>query len=80
MDRGLRVGADGKGLIGHAEVVLLRRLADRPGLTQLLAGVFPSGGPGWRDRAVVFVHLALSITLGVAVYWRHSNSPCITPG
>ncbi|MGR8007501.1 IS1380 family transposase [Streptomyces hypolithicus] len=63
-DRGLVVGADGKGLVGHAGVVLLRRLADRSGLTEALAGVFPGGGPGWRDRAVVFVQLAISIALG----------------
>lgn len=63
-DRGLVVGADGKGLVGHAGVVLLRRLADRSGLTEALAGVFPAGGPGWRDRAVVFVQLAISIALG----------------
>ncbi|MFG3002286.1 IS1380 family transposase [Streptomyces sp. NPDC048340] len=56
--------ADGKGLVGHAGVVLLRRLADRVGLTEALAGVFPAGGPGWRDRAVVFVQLAISIALG----------------
>ncbi|MER7960359.1 IS1380 family transposase, partial [Streptomyces sp. NPDC096030] len=62
--RGLVVRADGKGLVGHAGVVLLRRLADRSGLTEALAGVFPEGGPGWRDRAVVFVQLAISITLG----------------
>lgn len=31
-DRGLSVTADGKGLVGHAGVVLLRRLADRVGL------------------------------------------------
>ncbi|MER7316600.1 hypothetical protein [Streptomyces halstedii] len=63
-DRGLSVRADGKGLVGHAGVVLLRRLADRSGLTQALAGVFPQGGVGWRDRAVVLVHLAISIALG----------------
>lgn len=63
-DRSLVVGAAGKGLVGHAGVVLLRRLADRSGLTEALAGVFPAGGPGWRDRAVVFVQLAISIALG----------------
>ena len=62
-DRGLSVRADGKGLVGHAGV-LLRRLADRSGLTQALAGVFPQGGVGWRDRVVVLVHLAISIALG----------------
>lgn len=63
-DHGLRVGADGKGMIGHSGAVLLRRLADRSGLVTALTRVFPSGGTGWRDRAVVFVHLAISIVLG----------------
>lgn len=62
--RGLSVRADGKGLVGHAGAVLLRRLADRTGLITALTSVFPSGGAGWRDRAVVFVQLAISIALG----------------
>lgn len=33
-DRGLSVTADGKGLVGHAGAVLLRKLADRTGLTR----------------------------------------------
>lgn len=57
--------ATGKGLIGHAGAVLLRRLADRAGLTAALAGVLPKGaGPGWRDRAAVVVQLAVAIVLG----------------
>ncbi|MET9774619.1 IS1380 family transposase [Streptomyces sp. NPDC006367] len=63
-DHGLRVGADGKGMVGHSGAVLLRRLADRSGLVTALTRVFPAGGSGWRDRAVVFVHLAISIALG----------------
>jgi hypothetical protein len=63
-DHGLRVGADGKGMVGHSGAVLLRRLADRSGLVTALTRVFPAGGSGWRDRAVVFVHLAISIVLG----------------
>ncbi|MFE4799132.1 hypothetical protein ACFRFL_29710 [Streptomyces sp. NPDC056708] len=62
--RGLSVGAEGKGLVGHAGAALLRRLADRAGLVAALTRVFPSGGSGWRDRAVVFVQLAISIALG----------------
>ncbi|SCE54693.1 hypothetical protein GA0115245_14826, partial [Streptomyces sp. di188] len=31
--------ADGKGLVGQAGAVLLRKLADRTGLTAALAGV-----------------------------------------
>ncbi|MEN3583488.1 hypothetical protein AAH978_04940 [Streptomyces sp. ZYX-F-203] len=79
-DRGLVVRADGKGLVGHAGVVLLRRFADRAGLTEALAGVFPADGPGWRDRAVVFVQLAISITLGARsvleaeqLAWHHER-------
>ncbi|MCZ7416997.1 MULTISPECIES: IS1380 family transposase [unclassified Streptomyces] len=64
-DRRLSVVADGKGLIGHAGAVLLRRLADGTGLTAALAGVLPAGtGTGWRDRAAVVVQLAVAIALG----------------
>jgi len=61
----LSVVADGKGLIGHAGAVLLRKLADRTGLTAALSTVLPAGtGTGWRDRAVVVVQLAVAIVLG----------------
>lgn len=64
-DRRLIVQADGKGLVGHAGAVLLRKLADRTGLTGALAAVLPRGvGAGWRDRAQVLVHLAVAIALG----------------
>ncbi|MFC8014798.1 hypothetical protein ACFUR9_31730, partial [Streptomyces cinereoruber] len=64
-DRRLFVVADGKGLVGHAGAVLLRRLADRTGLTVALAVVLPAGrGTGWRDRAAVVVQLAVAIVLG----------------
>ncbi|MFJ7209971.1 transposase [Streptomyces sp. NPDC098789] len=66
-DRRLSVVADGRGLVGCAGAVLLRRLADRAGLTAALAGVLPAGaGNGWRDCAVVVVQLAVAITLGAA--------------
>jgi hypothetical protein len=59
------VVADGKGLIGHVGAVLLRRCADRTGLTSALAEVLPSGtGHGWRQRAGVVVQLAVAIVLG----------------
>ncbi|MEU8986870.1 hypothetical protein AB0C98_10450 [Streptomyces sp. NPDC048558] len=52
--------ADGKRLVGHAGAVLLRRCADRPGLTDALAKVLPSSTvAGWRARAAVLVHLAV---------------------
>ncbi|THA56015.1 IS1380 family transposase [Streptomyces sp. A0958] len=56
--------ADGKGLVGHAGAVLLRKCADRVGVTEALARVLPQGGPGWRDRAALLVQLAVAITLG----------------
>jgi Transposase DDE domain group 1 len=66
-DRRLSVVADGKRLIGHAGAVLLRRCADRTGLTDALAGVLPSNTvAGWRDRAGVLVHLVIAIVLGAA--------------
>lgn len=66
-DRRLSVVADGKRLIGHVGAVLLRRCADRTGLTDVLAGVLPSStATGWRDRAGVLVHLAIAIALGAA--------------
>jgi hypothetical protein len=59
------VAADGKGLVGHAGAVLLRRLADRVGLTRGLAGVLPSStSTGWRERAGVLVQLAVAMVLG----------------
>ncbi|MGW0885856.1 IS1380 family transposase [Streptomyces sp. NPDC002671] len=64
-DRGLSVTADGKGLVGHAGTVLLRKLADRIGLTRGLAGVLPtSTAAGWRERAAALVQLAVAIVLG----------------
>ena len=64
-DEKLSVATRGKGLIGHAGAVLLRRCADRTGLTAALGVVFPTGnGPGWWDRGVVLVDLAVSIVLG----------------
>ncbi|MFG2563528.1 transposase [Streptomyces sp. NPDC048496] len=66
-DRRLSVVADGKRLVGHAGAVLLRRCADRTGLTDALARVLPSStAAGWRERAGVLVHLAAAITLGAA--------------
>ncbi|MER5918159.1 transposase [Streptomyces sp. NPDC001982] len=64
-DRRLSVVADGKRLIGHAGAVLLRRCADRTGLTDALTKVLPSSTvAGWRDRAAVLVQLAVAIVLG----------------
>ena len=37
-DRALKITADGRGLIGHAGAVLLRKVADQAGLTAGLSG------------------------------------------
>ena len=64
-DHNLSVTANGKGLVGHAGAVLLRKCADRVGLTTALSSVLPAGqGPGWWDRGLVLVNLAVAIVLG----------------
>ncbi|QUQ72416.1 transposase [Kutzneria sp. CA-103260] len=64
-DSRLVVRADEKNLVGHAGVVLLRRVADRVGLTRALTAALPQGsGPGWRDRGMALVQLACAIVLG----------------
>lgn len=64
-DERLLVSTDGRGLVGHAGAVLLRKCADRVGLTAALARVLPHGvGAGWRDRGTVMVGLAMAIALG----------------
>lgn len=64
-DRTLSVTCDGKGLVGHSGAVLLRKLADRVGLTDSLATVLSSStANGWRQRAAVLVQLAVMIALG----------------
>lgn len=78
-DRRLNVAADGKGLVGHVGVVLLRRLADRVGLTGELAAALPvSAARGWLDRSTVLVQLAVAISLGATnlsdaerLSWHH---------
>ncbi|WP_063857224.1 MULTISPECIES: IS1380 family transposase [unclassified Kitasatospora] len=64
-DHRLAVRADGKNLIGHVGVVLLRKVADRVGLTTALSAALPRGvGPGWRDRGQALVQLVCAIALG----------------
>jgi hypothetical protein len=64
-DQRLVVASGGKGLVGHVGAVLLRRCADRTGLTGGLNKVLPRGkGPGWWDRGTVLVCLAVAIVLG----------------
>jgi hypothetical protein len=64
-DQRLQVASGAKGLVGHAGAILLRRCADRTGLTGALNKAVPRGkGPGWWDRGTVLVCLATSIVLG----------------
>nr|WP_184080636.1 IS1380 family transposase [Nocardiopsis mwathae] len=61
----MSVTTDGKHLVGHAGAVLLRKLADRTGLTRALTDVLPSStANGWKERATALVHLAIAIALG----------------
>ncbi len=64
-DHGLEVTADGEGLVGHAGAVILRKLADRAGLTAALREALEREGrfPG-RDRGVAMVSAAVMIALG----------------
>ncbi|WP_262391560.1 hypothetical protein [Nocardiopsis sp. CNR-923] len=76
-DRRLYVTSDGKNLIGHAGAVLLRKLADRTGLTRALSGTLPSSTANtWRDRATVLVHLAVAIASARAACWKPNNWVC----
>jgi hypothetical protein len=59
------VTATDKNLVGHAGAVLLRKCADKAGLTSGLNAVIPRGeGPGWWDRGTVLTSLAVAIGLG----------------
>jgi len=62
-DRGLKLEASGRGLVGHAGAVLLHRAADRLGLVGQLRGALATNP--WRlDRANVLVSLVVGIALG----------------
>ena len=64
-DHGLRVTADGDGLVGHAGAVLLRKLADQAGLTAALGAALAREGPvPLVDRGVALVSMAVAIALG----------------
>ncbi|MBS2966634.1 IS1380 family transposase [Actinocrinis puniceicyclus] len=62
-DRGLKVDASGKGLVGHAGAVLLHRTADRVGLPAGLRGAL-TASPWMLDRANALVSLIVGIALG----------------
>jgi hypothetical protein len=69
-DHGLRVTAEADGLVGHAGAVLLRKLADRTGLTAALGPALARRGKLRRgklplvDRGVALVSMAVAIVLG----------------
>jgi len=64
-DHGLKVTADGNGLVGHAGAVLLRLVADRTGLTGELGPALarPRKSPQ-VDRGVALASMAAAIALG----------------
>jgi hypothetical protein len=80
-DKGLRVEADGRGQVGQAGIVLLRKVSDKTGLTGALRSCFPvSSAPNWVDRAASLVYLACAIALGAtglsaAERMRHHHEP-----
>jgi hypothetical protein len=64
-DHGLKVTADGNGLVGHAGAVLLRLAADRTGLTGGLGPALARPGKSPQvDRGVALVSMAAAIALG----------------
>jgi hypothetical protein len=64
-DHGLKVTDDGAGLVGHGGGVLLRKLADRCGLTAALEAALARAGTSPQfSRGVVYVSVAVAIALG----------------
>ena len=64
-DHALKVTGGGTGLVGHAGAVLLRKAADRAGLTAALsAAVRKAGTSPLLDRGIVLVSMAAAIALG----------------
>jgi hypothetical protein len=66
-DHALKVTGGGRGLVGHAGAVLLRKAADQAGLTVALGAALRKAGTSpVLDRGVVLVSLAAAIALGAA--------------
>ena len=64
-DHALKVTAGGKGLVGHAGAILLRKAADQVGLTSgLSAALLKKGTSPLLDRGLVLASLAVAIALG----------------
>jgi hypothetical protein len=64
-DRALKVTAGGRGLVGHAGALLLRKASDQLGLTAgLSAAMLKKGTSPLLDRGTVLVSLAVAIALG----------------
>jgi hypothetical protein len=64
-DHALKVTADGKGLVGHAGAILLRKAADQAGLTGLLSGALKEKHTSpLVDRGIALVSMAAAIALG----------------
>ena len=64
-DHALKVTADGKGLVGHAGAILLRKAADQAGLTGLLSGALKEKRTSpLVDRGIALVSMAAAIALG----------------
>jgi hypothetical protein len=64
-DHALKVTADGKGLVGHAGAILLRKAADQAGLTGLLSGALKEKRTSpLIDRGTAIVSMAVAIALG----------------
>src|SRR5215472_11066657 len=65
--KGLRVTADGTGIVSHAGIALLRALADNIGLTAGLSKALASARLLVHDRGRVLADLACAIADGAAV-------------
>jgi hypothetical protein len=64
-DHALKVTAGGKGLVGHAGVILLRKAADQAGLTAALSGALKGKRTSpLLDRGIAIVSMAAAIALG----------------
>jgi len=64
-DHALKVTSDGKGLVGHAGAILLRKAADQTGLSAVLsAALRKKNASPLCDRGIVLVSVAVSIALG----------------